>query len=107
MVKCKSCGRKVEFGERISFAKEGIKKVCEECFDRLMREKGYDIHIKPEGYKIYIFDDGVKYREYIPRGPAFNIIPSKDEIDIREKMYLDILNRKLEITARRLENKSN
>jgi hypothetical protein len=105
MSRCKSCRKKVGIGGKFSFPIEKINKVCEECFDRLMKEKGYDVVIAPEGYKVYTFDDGKKYRQYIPKGPPSHIIASKDDISIREKVYLDTLNRKLEATAKRIEKK--
>ena len=106
MAKCTVCGQKMGFGERISFPQENIIKVCEHCLDTLLREKGYAVNIAPEHYKIYVFDDGVKYRQYIPRGPASHLIPNREERELRDHVVIDMLNRKIEVTAKRIEQRS-
>ena len=106
MAKCKSCGQKVGAGERFSYNHEQIHKVCEQCFDMLMEKKGYTITVAPENYKIYVFDDGIRHRQYIPRGPVHGVLPSKDKQDIQERVMIDMLNRKLESAAKRIEQKA-
>ncbi|MFH1100461.1 MAG: hypothetical protein V1726_00285 [Methanobacteriota archaeon] len=107
MTKCKACGQQVLMRERMSFPIEHIKKVCEPCFDHLMKEKGYTITLTPQNYKIYTLDNGVKYRQYIPRGPAHQLLPRKEQHTLQEGIVLDMLNRKLETAAKRIEQRYN
>jgi len=106
MAKCKVCGEHVDWGDRLSFAQEQITKVCESCFDELMKQKGYMITVAPENYKVYIFDNGIKFRQYIPRGPVHHVVPRKEERDIQERVTIDLFNRRLEIAAKRIEQRS-
>ena len=105
MAKCKVCSHHIAWGNRFSFSLEQIKNVCEPCFDTLMKEKGYAIHVAPEQYKVYIFDNGGKYRQYIPRAPPHHVIPKEHERNLQERVVIDMLNRKLETTAKRIEQK--
>ena len=103
MVKCTACGQQLLRAERMSFSLEHIKKVCETCFDHLMTEKGYTITPTPQNYKVYTLDNGVKYRQYIPRGPPHQLLPRKEQHSLQEGIVLDMFNRKLETTAKRIE----
>ena len=105
MAKCKNCGEHVALGDRFNFEPEQIKKVCESCFDKLMTQKGYNITVAPEHYKVYVFDDGIKYRQYIPRAPAHHVVPKENERKLQDRVIIDMMNRKLETTAKRIEQK--